>query len=119
MCVSRQSLYKIYIILIKFNENRFEKMISGMYMGELVRCILVDLTNRRLLFGGQGSQKLFTPKSFQTAYISAIESDKKNEYILTRQALAAMDLRHATLDDCDIVKLVSFLQILLSHQIQL
>jgi hexokinase len=83
-------------------------MISGMYMGELVRCILTDLTKRRLLFGGQGSQKLFTPKSFQTAYISAIESDKKNEYILTRQALAAMDLRHATLDDCDIVKLVSF-----------
>lgn len=79
-----------------------------MYMGELVRCILVDLTKRHLLFNGQGSQKLFTPKSFQTAYISAIESDKKNDYILTRQALAAMDLRHATLDDCDMVKLVSF-----------
>lgn len=85
----------------------FEKMISGMYMGEIVRVVLQDLTNRKLLFGGQGSQKLFTPKAFQTAYISAVESDKENEYLLTRQVMSAMDLRHATLEDCDIVKLVA------------
>ena len=84
----------------------FEKMISGMYMGEIVRVILEDLTHKRLLLDGQGSQKLYTPKSFQTAYISAVESDKENEYHLTRQVMSAMDLRHATLEDCDIVKLV-------------
>ena len=85
----------------------FEKMISGMYMGEIVRIILEDLTHKKLLLDGHGSQKLFTPKAFQTAYISAVESDKEGEYLLTRQVMSAMDLRHATLGDCDIVKLVS------------
>lgn len=75
-------------------------------MGEVVRCVLVDLCQRKLLLDGEASEKLLTPKAFQTAYISAIESDKENEYLYTRQVLAAMDLRHASLDDCDIVKLV-------------
>ncbi|KAI9591236.1 hypothetical protein BDF19DRAFT_426468 [Syncephalis fuscata] len=30
----------------------FEKMVSGMYLGEIVRLILLDLTDRRLLFDG-------------------------------------------------------------------
>ncbi|CAG2110416.1 unnamed protein product [Medioppia subpectinata] len=84
----------------------FEKMISGMYLGETVRCVLVDLIQRGLVFEGKGSEKMLTPKAFQTAYISAVESDKENDYILTRQVMSAMDQRDATLDDCDIVKLV-------------
>ena len=81
-------------------------MISGMYLGEIVRCILVDLTKRRMLFNGQGSQKLYTPKTFQTAYVSSIESDKNNEHILTRQVMAAMDLNHASYEDCESVILI-------------
>ncbi|CAG2180884.1 unnamed protein product, partial [Oppiella nova] len=84
----------------------FEKMISGMYLGETVRCVLVDLCKRGFIFEGEGSNKLFTSKAFQTAYISAIESDKENEYLFTRQVMSAMDLRDASLDDCDVVKLV-------------
>lgn len=52
---------------------RFEKMISGMYMGEIVRQVLCELTAQRLLFRGEGSEELFTHKRFLTKYISEIE----------------------------------------------
>ena len=48
-------------------------MISGMYMGEIVRLVLCELTAQGLLFGGEGSEELFTPKRFPTKYISEIE----------------------------------------------
>ncbi|XP_054164981.1 hexokinase-1-like isoform X2 [Oppia nitens] len=84
----------------------FEKMISGMYLGETVRCILVDLCQKKLLFNGQPSDKLMTPKAFQTAYVSAVESDKEDDYNMTRQVMSAIDHRAATLLDCDVVKMV-------------
>ena len=37
----------------------FEKMISGMYMGEVVRQVLVDLVNEGLIFVGQNTENLF------------------------------------------------------------
>ena len=37
---------------------RFEKMISGMYMGELVRLILVKMAKEELLFRGKLSPEL-------------------------------------------------------------
>lgn len=51
----------------------FEKMISGMYLGEIVRLLLVKLTQKQLLFGGRLSDRLLTPGSFQTRFISEIE----------------------------------------------
>lgn len=55
-------------------------MISGMYMGELVRLALVKFTQMGLLFGGRGSDLLFQRSSFYTKYVSEIESDKIGDY---------------------------------------
>jgi len=52
---------------------RFEKMISGMYMGEIVRLVLCELTMKGLLFNRQLSEQLFEPQRFYTKYISEIE----------------------------------------------
>ena len=52
---------------------RFEKMISGMYMGEIVRLVLAKLTKDGLLFDGRGSEDLFTRQRFLTKYVSEIE----------------------------------------------
>lgn len=82
-------------------------MVSGMYLGEIVRHILVELSEKGVLFDGISSEELRTTKSFKTAYISAIESDEKDDYLYTRQVMAEMNLRHATDTDFDIVKLVS------------
>ncbi|KAK2828002.1 hypothetical protein Q5P01_019036 [Channa striata] len=63
----------------------FEKMISGLYLGEIVRVVLVKLTEDELLFGGQISDKfrpsvlrvLKTPSQFKTEFISEIEEQDK------------------------------------------
>ena len=51
-------------------------MISGMYMGELVRLILVRMAKEKLLFQGKTTAELLTTGSFNTTYIYGIESDK-------------------------------------------
>ncbi|KAI4893171.1 hypothetical protein NFI96_000687 [Prochilodus magdalenae] len=52
----------------------FEKMISGMYMGELVRIILVKMAREGLLFQGHTTQDLLITGHFRTSYVSAIEN---------------------------------------------
>ncbi|XP_074197521.1 hexokinase-2 isoform X3 [Camelus bactrianus] len=56
-------------------KQRFEKMISGMYLGEIVRNILIDFTKRGLLFRGRISERLKTRGIFETKFLSQIESD--------------------------------------------
>lgn len=55
----------------------FEKMISGMYLGELTRLVLLDFVEKKVLFAGVGktalAEKFTKPNSFQTAYMSRIE----------------------------------------------
>lgn len=81
-------------------------MISGMYMGELVRCVLATLCKNGLLFGGHGTEKLFIPHVIDTSFVSFVESDSKNEYIETRKALLKMDITDPSNEDCENVKLV-------------
>ena len=52
---------------------RFEKMVSGLYMGELVRIILLKMTKKGLLFNGQVSDALRTKGKFQTKHVALIE----------------------------------------------
>ena len=85
----------------------FEKMISGMYMGELVRCVLVDLVRNNLLFGGESSPLLETPFAFKTAWISFIDSDKNKTHKETEKVLNDLGLQpFASEEDYEIVKLV-------------
>ncbi|XP_015111359.1 hexokinase-2 isoform X1 [Diachasma alloeum] len=53
----------------------FEKYISGKYLGEVVRCILVNLSTDGLLFTRETPESLLIPGSFLTDYISLIEQD--------------------------------------------
>ncbi|KAM3830577.1 hexokinase-2-like isoform 2-T2 [Vipera latastei] len=83
-------------------KQRFEKMISGMYLGEIVRNILINFTKRGLLFRGRISERLKTKGIFKTKFLSQIESD----------CLALLQVRHilqdlglkSTCDDSIIVK---------------
>ena len=53
---------------------RFEKMVSGMYMGELVRLILVKMAKESLLFEGRITPELLTRGKFTTSDVAAIET---------------------------------------------
>lgn len=52
---------------------RYEKIIGGKYMGEIVRLVLLRLVDENLLFNGAASEKLKTRGSFETRFVSQIE----------------------------------------------
>ncbi|XP_005053638.1 PREDICTED: hexokinase-3 [Ficedula albicollis] len=54
-------------------KQRFEKLISGMYLGEIVRQILMAMVEKQLLFKGRPCPKLQTRNIFQTKFLSTIE----------------------------------------------
>ncbi|KAJ8415432.1 hypothetical protein AAFF_G00424120 [Aldrovandia affinis] len=78
----------------------FEKMISGMYMGELVRLILVKMTKEGLLFQGRTTPNLLVTGHFQTSFVSAIENEKDNEGLVNAEkVLVGLGLTPST-EDC-------------------
>uniref|UniRef100_A0A3B5LYG9 Hexokinase-3 n=1 Tax=Xiphophorus couchianus TaxID=32473 RepID=A0A3B5LYG9_9TELE len=83
-------------------KQRFEKLTSGMYLGEIVRQVLLDLTRRGLLFKGHVTETLKTPGIFETKYLSQIESDRL-ALLQVRSILQQLGL-HGTCDDSIIVK---------------
>ena len=48
-------------------------MISGMYLGEIVRLVLQDLISNNQLFGGKSSTKFNTAGAFSTKSVCAID----------------------------------------------
>jgi len=46
----------------------FEKMISGLYLGEIVHCVLVKVATDAVLFGGSVPLKLLKP--FSLPYVT-------------------------------------------------
>ena len=48
-------------------------MISGKYLGEIVRLVLTNLVADKLLFGGKSSTDLETFGEFESTLVSAIE----------------------------------------------
>ncbi|XP_020830806.1 hexokinase-1 isoform X2 [Phascolarctos cinereus] len=86
------------------NKQRFEKMISGMYLGEIVRNILIDFTRKGFLFRGQISETLKTRGIFKTKFLSQIESDRL-ALLQVRTILQDLGL-NSTCDDSILVKMV-------------
>merc|ERR1712029_1012561 len=79
----------------------FEKMISGMYMGELIRQVLVDLMKDDLIFFNANREKLFERGVFYTRYASEIESDPVGEYTRATMVLEELGINpdDVTVDD--------------------
>ncbi|XP_061216214.1 hexokinase-3 [Neopsephotus bourkii] len=83
-------------------KQRFEKLISGMYLGEIVRYILLAMVEKRVLFHGKPCPKLQTKDIFQTKFLSTIEIDG----LALRKVLAILrdlDL-HASFEDSVLVR---------------
>ncbi|GAB1604003.1 hexokinase-2-like isoform X1 [Argonauta hians] len=85
---------------------RFEKTISGMYMGELVRLTIEKLRRNKLIFNGIGSEELSTRGRFYTKYVSEIESDFKDSYKNTKEVFTDLGITNFTNADCTIVQKV-------------
>ena len=57
----------------KPNEQAFEKLISGRYLGEIMRLVICDLIDEGVLFLGQNTYKIEISYSFDTAFLSLME----------------------------------------------
>ncbi|XP_015371010.1 PREDICTED: hexokinase type 2-like isoform X1 [Diuraphis noxia] len=86
-------------------QQRFEKMISGMYMGEIVRLTIVDLANQNKLFKGKLSDQMKTKGAFGASFVSDIESDTGN-YKNTLKVLSEMGINNPSLVDCANVRYI-------------
>ncbi|KAI9488001.1 hexokinase-domain-containing protein [Zychaea mexicana] len=89
----------------------FEKMTTGMYLGEIVRQVLVDLVNRQILsfqINDDEECLLRTPYQFDTSYMYVCEADDDWENLEdTRVVLEEMcKVAETTQADREIVKKV-------------
>ncbi|KAI8988351.1 hexokinase-domain-containing protein [Mycotypha africana] len=84
-----------------------EKMVAGMYLGEITRNALLDLIDQQLLFGGRSSKELNKNWSFETAYMSTIEVDETPDLSEAAHILeSVLNIPSTTLADRQIVKTI-------------
>lgn len=83
-------------------KQRFEKLTSGLYLGEIIRQVLLDLSGRNLLFKGHEETALKTHGLFQINCLSQIESGLSG-VIQVRSILQNLGLE-SSCDDSVIVK---------------
>ncbi|KAI9484798.1 hexokinase-domain-containing protein [Zychaea mexicana] len=77
------------------NGQIFEKMVSGMYLGEVTRNVLLDMVDRELLFGPHDgnydckswSKELSGHYAFETSHMSCIEGDGTSNLSRTSEVL--------------------------------
>ncbi|KAI7847202.1 hexokinase-domain-containing protein [Circinella umbellata] len=87
------------------HQQLFEKMISGMYLGEIVRHAMINLIDQYLLFNGESSPILNKQWGFETAYLTAIEKDKTENLDETKEILEeTIGIPSTTLADRQMVK---------------
>ncbi|KAF3942372.1 Glucokinase [Dactylella cylindrospora] len=88
----------------------FEKRVSGMFLGEILRNAIVSLMDHGLFKMAHGTSieehsALFTPWSIDTSALSTIQADYTAEYTLTKQLLEReMGVSAATTGDAMAVK---------------
>ncbi|KAL7414909.1 hexokinase-domain-containing protein [Mrakia frigida] len=58
----------------KPHEQSFEKMIAGLYLGEVFRLVICELIDDGELFLGQNTYKIEIPFAFDTAFLSLMEA---------------------------------------------
>lgn len=82
-------------------------MISGMYLGEVVRNVLLNLIDQRVLFGGISSEILNKHYALETKFMSDIEKDTSSTLTATAAILEQeWNIRNSTVADREIVKTV-------------
>ncbi|KAI9253888.1 hexokinase-domain-containing protein [Phascolomyces articulosus] len=87
------------------HQQLFEKMISGMYLGEIARHAMIHLIDQYLLFNGESSDIMNKQWGFETAYLTAIEKDKTEDLSETKEILEqTVGIPSTTLADRQMVK---------------
>ena len=90
-----------------FTKQVYEKLISGMYLGELARQVILEAAEKQILFKGQNVEVLTRKEIIQTRHISEIESDEDGEYSSTWAVLTEIGLNDvSTHFDCQLLRFI-------------
>jgi len=84
----------------------FEKMVSGMYMGELTRQVLIDMIWEGLIFKDKQTDTLFEWGRFYTKYVSEIESDPVGDFTRTRTVLEELNIKNPSVEDMSAMRYI-------------
>lgn len=90
-----------------FNQHTYEKMISGKYLGEILRLLLLDIINEKLLFDGLVPRTFIQPESITTRTISLIESDPPGTFTGIRKFLQDIGVENPSDGDCMNIRYVT------------
>ncbi|KAG2228655.1 hypothetical protein INT48_003161 [Thamnidium elegans] len=89
----------------------YEKMISGMYLGEISRNVLTDMIDRELLLKRDEHTSIAWSKdisrhwSFETAFMSNIEADNSKDFTNTKEILDTnLNLHDITTTEAKFIK---------------
>ncbi|CAN6326914.1 unnamed protein product [Urochloa humidicola] len=92
-------------------EQIFEKLVSGMYLGEIVRRVLLKIASQSTIFGKVNHTKLTTRFILRTPDISAMHHDETPDLRVVAEKLAdnlkikdtSLETRKMVVEICDIV----------------
>ncbi|KAK1693574.1 hypothetical protein QYE76_010271 [Lolium multiflorum] len=93
------------------SEQIFEKLISGLYLGEIVRRVLLKIATQCSIFGDVSRTKLTTHFNLRTPDISAMHHDETPDLSIVAEKLAGhlkianttLETRKMVVEICDIV----------------
>lgn len=81
----------------------YEKLISGQYLGEIVRQVLQKLKDCDILFQDHWSEELSTPYRFYSKYVSEILSEEDIRFLHVRHALEDVHLTQMSELECRLI----------------
>lgn len=92
---------------INQGRQRYEKMLSGMYLGEIVRLCLLKLIEAKALFDGKMPLVLKKNDSFYTKYVSEMESEPDDQFNKGLKILKdELGITNASREDAELVRYV-------------
>lgn len=87
----------------RISDNRgqqiMEKMVSGMYLGEIVRLVCGALISDNRLFGGRRTPVFFEAQGFRSEYVSRIERDRTRDLSDVGSMLKELGVTGSTVPD--------------------
>ncbi len=81
-----------------------EKMISGMYLGEITRLVMLDLIKGGVLFNGKVRQALKVSWGIKTEYMSYIAADRTAGLVKTNSLFRKLGIKDSRRQDRQVVK---------------
>lgn len=81
-----------------------EKMVSGMYLGEIARLIICDFVDQKVLLSEAGCGCFEMENTFKTENMSKIEADKTGGLSIVAQVLAQQGVRKSSYKDRLLIK---------------